>query len=288
MGGESFANASYRFFAAQAQREKQPEAATAFRRTARTELWEHFSELAELVDAVGDDESNLRKAIQGETHEAREMYPDYADQARRDGDENAAELFTEIAADENEHREAFTEALEAITGKGGRVPAPPTVDPVEVPAGEPQVTSPRTRANLEAALHGEALANASYLLYARQAERSGNHALARLFRGVAQVELREHFASEAALAGLVSDTRSNLRTAISGERYESTVVYPAYAERARRAGDEEAAALFTDIAGDERRHAELFTRVLRGIGHPGHGHGRHGNHPQGGTGQAAG
>ena len=86
----------------------------------------------------------------------------------------------------------------------------------------------------------------------------------RLFAGTANVELMEHFAAEAVLAGLIGTTRANLSTAITGERYESRVMYPLFARRAMAAGDFAAAILFRHNAADEARHAREFERALAG------------------------
>ncbi|WP_431991782.1 ferritin family protein [Streptomyces albogriseolus] len=261
MQGEAYAYASYGLFAAEADREGLPAVARLFRSTARTELNEHLREAADLAGTVGSNAANLRQAIDGETYEHQVMYRRFADQARQDGDLEAAELFTEIAADEGRHRDAFRAALEAVTG-GGTVPAPPVADAVEVPAGPPKVKSARTKANLDTALHGEALAHAKYRLFAAHARQTGRPALARLWEGTAEVELREHFAGEAVLAGLVRGTKDNLSTAVAGERHEATVVYPESAERAAAVGDTAAARFFRDTARDEARHAAAFQRAL--------------------------
>ncbi len=266
MRGEGFAHASYLFYADQADREGHRPVAELFRDAAEVELDDHFTKEAETIAYVGSDEANIRQALEGERFEATSMYPTYAEEARQDGDEAAAELFTEIAADEAEHRRLLASALDAVTTGSGRVPAPPKTDPVEVPAGLPQVSSARTRANLEDAMHGEGLANASYTLYARHARETGQKQLARLFGGLAEVELHEHFAAEARLDGLVSDTPSNLRTSIAGETYEAEVMYPTFARRAEKAGDGQSAALFREIAGDEAGHAAAFRHALHHLG----------------------
>lgn len=56
----------------------------------------------------------------------------------------------------------------------------------------PKPLSPRTRANLEAAMHGEAYANLKYLRYADQAAAAGKPTLAKLFRESANIEANEH------------------------------------------------------------------------------------------------
>ncbi|KES06492.1 membrane protein [Streptomyces toyocaensis] len=262
MQGEAYAYASYGLFAAEARRQGLPAVARLFRSTARTELNEHLREAAGLAGTVGSNAANLRQAIDGETYEHQVMYRRFADQARQDGDLEAAELFSEIAADEGRHRDAFRAALEAVTTGGGTVPAPPVADTVEVPAGPPKVKAARTRANLDTAMHGEALAHAKYRIFAAHARQTGRPALARLWEGTAEVELREHFAGEAVLAGLVRGAKDDLSKAIAGERHEATVVYPEFAERATAVGDTAAARFFRDTAGDEARHAAAFQRAL--------------------------
>ncbi|HWQ87447.1 MAG TPA: rubrerythrin, partial [Brevundimonas sp.] len=64
-------------------------------------------------------------------------------------------------------------------------------------AAAAQDLAPQTRANLEAAMHGEAFANLKYLRYAEVARESGDEELARLFESSANVEANEHFAREA-------------------------------------------------------------------------------------------
>ncbi|MFF0295324.1 rubrerythrin family protein [Kitasatospora sp. NPDC004615] len=265
MRGEAFANASYTFYADQADREHLPAVADLYRRTAEVELHEHFHEEALLDGLIGDEAANLAAAIEGETYESTTMYPQFAREAEQDGDLNAAALFAEIAKDEAGHNEAFKAALHVLQTGEGQVPAPPQADQVPVPAGPPQVHAARTLANLDAALHGEALAFARYTAFAEQAAQSGDARVAALFTGTASVELHEHFAGEAVLFGFVKDTRTNLHGTIAGENYEATFMYPTFAKRARAAGDLEAADLFRDNARDEAGHARAFQQALRRI-----------------------
>jgi rubrerythrin len=266
LGGEAFAHASYHFYGAEADREGHPAIGLLFHATAETELGEHLREAAALAGTVGTNAANLREAIKGETYEHQVMYQRFAEQAREDGDLNAAALFTEIAADEGSHRDAFFKALTVLNTGQGTIPAPPKVDVVQVPAGLPKVHAARTLANLNTAMHGEALAHAKYMLFATRAEESGNKALALLWRGTAAVELQEHFAGEAVLAGFVRTTRENLRKAIEGERYEATTMYPNFARRATAVGDTAAARFFLDTAKDEAGHAAAFQEALNRLG----------------------
>lgn len=262
MKGEAYAYAAYSLFAAEADRQGLPALGKLFRSTAQTELNEHLREAATLAGTVGSNAANLRQAISGESYEHQVMYRRFAEQARADGDLEAAKLFSELAADEGRHRDAFRTALTAVTTGRGTIPAPMKADVVAVPAGPAKVKAARTKANLDTALHGEALAHAKYMLFAAHARQTGNTALARLWEGTAKVELREHLAGEAILAGLVRTTRENLRTAITGEHNEATTVYSGFARRATAVGDTAAARFWRDTAADEARHAAAFQKAL--------------------------
>lgn len=74
--------------------------------------------------------------------------------------------------------------------------------------------------------------------------------------------MREYFAGEAVLSGLVGTTRANLTRTIAGERYEATVMYPTFARRADAVGDDQAARLFRHNAADEAGHARDFQQLL--------------------------
>jgi rubrerythrin len=265
MHGEASARAAYLAYAAQARASGHAVVAALFTRTAGVELNDHFALESDHVGLVGTNAANLADAITGEDYETTTMYPRFAAEARADGDLAAAELFTEIAADEADHRDAYRQAAAALTG-AGRVPKPPRVTRVDVPAG-PARSQGRTLDNLRTAMRGEAFASATYLAYAKHARATGQPALARLFRTISAVELREHWAAEAVLAGQVSDTVTNLASAASGEDYEATEMYPSYAEQAASAADTSVAADLNEIAADEADHRDAFlaarARLLR-------------------------
>ena len=269
MHGEALAHASYHFYGEQAGYEHLPKVRALFMKTADTELHDHFTKEAQLIHFVRDDASNLRESIKGEIEEGTRMYPRFAREAREDKDDNAARLFTEIAADELTHARYFAKALYAIEHHRGEIPEGPTPDPVKVVAGKPKVHSARTLRNLETAMHGEAFANAKYTLYGEHAK-ARSPKLARLFERTAAVELTEHFAGEADLAGFVHRTKENLRKSIAGETYEATQMYPSFARTARAEHAYKAARLFTEIAGDEAAHARAFEHALKRLCHHHH------------------
>jgi rubrerythrin len=109
--GEAFAYAKYRLYAEHARQHGRNDLADLFEATAQTELFEHFSEEAELVGLVSDDAANLQDAASGEAYEVDTMYRTFAEQARESGDTAAADRFSEVRADEARHREAFVAAL---------------------------------------------------------------------------------------------------------------------------------------------------------------------------------
>ncbi len=125
-----------------------------------------------------------------------------------------------------------------------------------------------TRENLLASMRGEAFAHAKYTLYAEQARRNGNEALAVLFEQTAKVELHEHFKEEAELAGFLGGDADNLRDAIGGERYEVEKMYLEFAEQARSAGETAAAERFEEVRSDELKHREQFEAALAELASP--------------------
>lgn len=114
MKGEAFAYAKYSLFAEQARKNGHPEIADMFESAAKTERFEHFTEEAELAGLVGTDEENLRNAIEGESYEVSTMYKQFAAEATRLGDHEAADRFEEIRQDEMKHRDMFQAALDKL------------------------------------------------------------------------------------------------------------------------------------------------------------------------------
>lgn len=122
--------------------------------------------------------------------------------------------------------------------------------------------NPKTKENLSTAMHGEAFAYAKYLMFAEHARKSGNTELADLFEKTAAVEHKEHLEEEAQLAGVVGSDQDNLKDAIKGENYETTTMYPKFAEEAKAAGDKAAAERFAEIGRDESKHRDSFKAAL--------------------------
>ncbi len=129
-------------------------------------------------------------------------------------------------------------------------------------APEAKPLAPQTRANLEAAMRGEAYANLKYLRYAEQAEASGQPELAKLFRDSANIEANEHFDREAQALQLGGTNAANLEDAMAGEHYENLTMYIDFARQAEASGDVKVAAMFRQIAVDEGTHYDSYKAAL--------------------------
>lgn len=138
-------------------------------------------------------------------------------------------------------------------------------------AAAAQDLAPQTRANLEAAMHGEAFANLKYLRFAEVARESGDEELARLFESSANVEANEHFAREADALKLDGANAANLVDAMAGEQYENVTMYVDFAAQAEAAGDLRTAALFRQIAADEGDHYERYRAAAERLRQNGQG-----------------
>ncbi len=120
----------------------------------------------------------------------------------------------------------------------------------------------QTYENVFAAMRGEAVAHARYLLFAAAARKRGEVRLASMFEGIAAVELQEHFAELAELAGFVGTDADNIRGAILDENCEVEETYPRFAEQARAAGELAVAERFEETAEDEREHEKTLEQAL--------------------------
>jgi rubrerythrin len=266
MHGEAFAYAKYTDFATIAQNAGLTDVATLFTTTAATEKGEHFAEEAKYAGLVSSTAANLQNAIDGENYETLVMYPGFAAAASRPADQVAADLFTDIGGDEAMHSANYQAALDVVKGvSGATMPKNPQADTVGVAPGPAEVSGKTTLDDLTSAMQGEAFAYVKYMMFSGQAGNVNNMPVAGLFDATAQVERYEHFREEAQVAGLFGTTAANLANAIAGETYENTQMYPGFAATATAEGCTAVAALFTDTAGDEGRHAAAYTAALKGL-----------------------
>ncbi len=119
----------------------------------------------------------------------------------------------------------------------------------------------KTQENLMAAFAGESQARNMYTYFAKVARKEGYHYIAKIFEETAINEMR-HAKDEFVLAGKLGDTVANLQEAIDGEHYETTTMYPEFAEAAQAEGNKEAAILFRMIARVEAEHRDRYKKLL--------------------------
>jgi rubrerythrin len=128
----------------------------------------------------------------------------------------------------------------------------------------------KTHENLKHAFAAESQANRRYLYFARVADIEGYPEVGGLFRDTSEAETGHAFGHMDFLRSVgdpatdipFGNTRQNLRSAIEGETYEYTQMYPGMARVARDEGFVEVAQWFETLAKAERSHAGRFTKGL--------------------------
>jgi rubrerythrin len=137
----------------------------------------------------------------------------------------------------------------------------------------PELNGTKTHGNLKDAFAGESQANRRYLYFAQKADVEGYPDVAALFRSVAEGETGHAFGHFDFLAEVgdpvtgvaVGATDDNLKSAVAGETYEYTEMYPGFARTARDEGLEEVAEWLETLARAEKSHAGRFQAALESI-----------------------
>jgi len=137
----------------------------------------------------------------------------------------------------------------------------------------PALEGSQTHSNLKEAFAGESQANRRYLYFAQKADVEGYPDIAALFRSVAEGETGHAFGhfdflrevGDPATGEPVGPTEDNLRSAIAGETYEYTEMYPGFSKTARDEGFEEIAEWLETLARAEKSHAGRFTEGLANV-----------------------
>jgi rubrerythrin len=122
---------------------------------------------------------------------------------------------------------------------------------------------PTTQENLAVAFAGESQANRKYLAFAQAAEKEGYPQIARLFRAAADAETIHalgHFRN----MGGVGTTLENLESAVAGETYEYTEMYPPMVDQAKAEGHK-AKTMLGWANEAEKVHAKLFREALEAM-----------------------
>ncbi len=137
----------------------------------------------------------------------------------------------------------------------------------------PDLKGSKTEENLKEAFASESQANRRYLYFAQKADVDGYPDVAALFRSVAEGETGHAFGHFDFLAVVgdpitgtpVGSTEENLRSAIAGETYEYSEMYPGFARTARDEGFDEVAEWLETLARAEKSHAMRFSQGLDSV-----------------------
>jgi rubrerythrin len=143
----------------------------------------------------------------------------------------------------------------------------------------------KTLENLTKAFIGESQARNRYSFYAKVAKKEGYEQIAeiflitaenekehakRLFEHIQEVkkglgEHAEEIKVEVTAPTTYGDTAKNLRSAINGENYEYTEMYPEFAKVAEEEGLDKVANRMKSIAVAEKHHEERFKKLLKQV-----------------------
>jgi rubrerythrin len=111
--GESQANRKYLAFAKKAEQEGYKQVAKLFRAAADAETVHAHNHLKEL-GGIRSTKENLEEAINGETHEFKNMYPQMIEEANADGVKGALRSFTYANDVEKVHAALYQKALDSL------------------------------------------------------------------------------------------------------------------------------------------------------------------------------
>ncbi len=128
----------------------------------------------------------------------------------------------------------------------------------------------KSHENLKSAFAAESQANRRYLYFARVADIEGYPDMGGLFRDTSEAETGHAFGHLDFLKEVgdpvtdvpIGTTEKNLKSAVEGETYEYTEMYPGFAKTARQEGLNELAEWFETLAKAEKSHAGRFNKSL--------------------------
>jgi rubrerythrin len=120
-----------------------------------------------------------------------------------------------------------------------------------------------TMKNLKTAFSGESQAYQKYKAFAKKAAADGFENVAKLFETTAEAE-KIHAEGHLKAMDAVATTLANLETAIAGETYEFTEMYPPMLEEAKAEGHK-ASRMFDYAPAAEEVHARLYSLALEAV-----------------------
>lgn len=139
--------------------------------------------------------------------------------------------------------------------------------------------------NLTKAFIGESMARNRYTMYAKTAQKEGYPQISDIFLATADNErvhakwlfrlineLKKKSSEnldeihvEAAAPTTLGSTVDNLKSAIAGEHYENTIMYPDFAKTAEKEGFKEIAVRLRSIANAETHHEDRYATLLKKV-----------------------
>ncbi|MBT3312012.1 MAG: rubrerythrin family protein [Desulfobacterales bacterium] len=135
----------------------------------------------------------------------------------------------------------------------------------------------QTEKNILLAFAGESQARNRYTYFASKAKKEGYNQISAIFEETAAQE-KEHAKrffkfleggeveiSGSFPAGVVGTTLENLQEAASGENYEHTTMYPAFAKTAREEGFDAIAIILEAISVAEKQHEKRYNDLAANI-----------------------
>ena len=135
----------------------------------------------------------------------------------------------------------------------------------------------QTEKNLLTGFAGESQARNRYTYFASQAKKEGLVQISAIFEETTNQE-KEHAKREFKFlqggeveitasfpAGVIGSTLENLRAAAAGEHYETTEMYPGFADVAEKEGFDEIGKIFRSIAVAEKRHEDRYVALAQNI-----------------------
>jgi rubrerythrin len=137
----------------------------------------------------------------------------------------------------------------------------------------PELGKSKTLENLRTAFAGESQANRRYTYFSRKADEEGYPEVAALFKSIADGETAHalrHFEFMKAVGDPVTripvpDVKAMLESAVKGETYECTSMYPEFAKVAHEEGFDEIAKWFETLAKAEKAHAGKYQEALKAL-----------------------
>ena len=114
--GESQARNKYTYFASKAKKEGFEQISSLFLKTADNEK-EHAKMWFKELNGIGNTAENLAAAAEGENFEWTDMYERMAKEAKEEGFDHIAFLFTEVGKIEKEHEARYKKLLENVKEK---------------------------------------------------------------------------------------------------------------------------------------------------------------------------